>query len=255
MSIKLSEEKYKELKKLASQEHKKLNIENMSAAEKEEFVQKNINSKKFDNDEMREIYIANFLIPDDQKFYQTYMSNGKSIKKSAEVLNVPEKVVFTRVFELGKYSSYITLKHKKGEEKMKEIEIIDGLNISTETDKEDTVLDEGAMQAIAKINMLIEANDSKDLTIENQMVTINKLNEEIESLHYLNNEQNDKINSLLIEKSNMEAKLKEIEAQDKAREKEMEKIKAEHAKLLKYKENYEKIIGFLATSENKTNKK
>ena len=26
----------------------------MSAAEKEEFVQKNINSKKFDNDEMRE---------------------------------------------------------------------------------------------------------------------------------------------------------------------------------------------------------
>ena len=35
----------------------------------------------------------------------------------------------------------------------------------------------------------------------------------------------------------------------------MEKIKAEHAKLLKYKENYEKIIGFLATSENKTNKK
>ena len=87
------------------------------------------------------------------------------------------------------------------------------------------------------------------------MVTINKLNEEIESLHYLNNEQNDKINSLLIEKSNMEAKLKEIEAQDKAREKEMEKIKAEHAKLLKYKENYEKIIGFLATSENKTNKK
>ena len=28
MSIKLSEEKYKELKKLASQEHKKLNIEN-----------------------------------------------------------------------------------------------------------------------------------------------------------------------------------------------------------------------------------
>ena len=88
MSIKLSEEKYKELKKLASQEHKKLNIENMSAAEKEEFVQKNINSKKFDNDEMREIYIANFLIPDDQKFYQTYMSNGKSIKKSAEVLHV-----------------------------------------------------------------------------------------------------------------------------------------------------------------------
>ena len=77
MSIKLSEEKYKELKKLAAQEHKKMNIENMTTAEKEELIQKHINSKKFDNDEMREIFIANFLIPDDQKFYQTYMSNGK----------------------------------------------------------------------------------------------------------------------------------------------------------------------------------
>ena len=59
-------------------------------------IQKHINSKKFDNDEMREIFIANFLIPDDQKFYQTYMSNGKSIKKSAEVLNVPEKVLYKK---------------------------------------------------------------------------------------------------------------------------------------------------------------
>ena len=36
MSIKLSEEKYKELKKLAAQEHKKMNIDNMTTAEKEE---------------------------------------------------------------------------------------------------------------------------------------------------------------------------------------------------------------------------
>jgi hypothetical protein len=141
MSIKLSEEKYKELKKLAAQEHKKMNIDNMTTAEKEELIQKHINSKKFDNDEMREIFIANFLIPDDQKFYQTYMSNGKSIKKSAEVLNVPEKVVFTRVFELGKYSSYISLKNKKGEEKMKEIEIIDGFNLSIDEKEENVVED------------------------------------------------------------------------------------------------------------------
>ena len=147
MSIKLSEEKYKELKKLAAQEHKKMNIDNMTTAEKEELIQKHINSKKFDNDEMREIFIANFLIPDDQKFYQTYMSNGKSIKKSAEVLNVPEKVVFTRVFELGKYSSYISLKNKKGEEKMKEIEIIDGFNLSID-EKEENVVEDGAMRKL-----------------------------------------------------------------------------------------------------------
>ena len=255
MGIKLSEEKYKELKKLASQEHKKLNIDNMSATEKEEFIQNHINSKKFENDEMREIYIANFLIPDDQKFYQTYMSNGKSIKKSAEVLNVPEKVVFTRVFELGKYSSYVSLKHKKGEDKMKEIEIIDGLNLSNEVEKEDNIVEDGAMQAIAKINMLIEANDSKDLTIENQMATINKLNEDIDNLHFVNNEQNEKINNLLIEKSNLETMYKELEAQDKSKDAEIEKYKLEIAKLMKYKENYEKIIGFLAKNENKTVKK
>jgi hypothetical protein len=254
MSIKLSEEKYKELKKLAAQEHKKLNVENMTTAEKEEVIQNHVNSKKFDNDEMREIFIANFLIPDDQKFYQTYMSNGKSIKKSAEVLNVPEKVVFTRVFELGKYSSYISLKHKKGEEKMKEIEIIDGFNLAT-GEKEENIVDDSAMQAIAKINMLIEGNDSKDKTIENQITTINKLNEEIENLHYVNNEQNDQINALLIEKSNLENKNKELEAIILSKENEIEKMKLEKATLMKYKENYEKIIGFLAKNENKGQKK
>jgi hypothetical protein len=254
MSIKLSEEKYKELKKLAAQEHKKLNVENMTTAEKEEVIQNHVNSKKFDNDEMREIFIANFLIPDDQKFYQTYMSNGKSIKKSAEVLNVPEKVVFTRVFELGKYSSYISLKHKKGEEKMKEIEIIDGFNLAT-GEKEENIVDDSAMQAIAKINMLIEGNDSKDKTIENQITTISKLNEEIENLHYVNNEQNDQINALLIEKSNLENKNKELEAIILSKENEIEKMKLEKATLMKYKENYEKIIGFLAKNENKGQKK
>ena len=254
MSIKLSEEKYKELKKLAAQEHKKMNIENMTTAEKEELIQKHINSKKFDNDEMREIFIANFLIPDDQKFYQTYMSNGKSIKKSAEVLNVPEKVVFTRVFELGKYSSYISLKNKKGEEKMKEIEIIDGFNLSID-EKEENVVEDGAMQAIAKINMLIEGNDSKDKTIESQIATINKLNEEIEGLHFINNEQNDKINTLLIEKSNLENKNKDLESTIISKDNEIEKMKQEKASLMKYKENYEKIIGFLAKSENKAQKK
>ena len=253
MSIKLSEEKYKELKKLAAQEHKKMNIDNMSTIEKEEVIQKHINSRKFDNDEMREIFIANFLIPDDQKFYHTYMSNGKSIKKSAEVLNVPEKVVFTRVFELGKYSSYINLKSKKGEEKMKEIEIIDGFNLSMD-EKEENVVDDGAIQAIAKINMLIEGNDTKDKTIESQIATINKLNEEIESLHYVNNEQNDKINALLIEKSNLENKNKELETIINSKENEIDKMKQERVSLMKYKENYEKIIEFLAKNENKAKK-
>jgi hypothetical protein len=111
------------------------------------------------------------------------------------------------------------------------------------------------MQAIAKINMLIEGNDSKDKTIENQITTISKLNEEIENLHYVNNEQNDQINALLIEKSNLENKNKELEAIILSKENEIEKMKLEKATLMKYKENYEKIIGFLAKNENKGQKK
>jgi hypothetical protein len=111
------------------------------------------------------------------------------------------------------------------------------------------------MQAIAKINMLIEGNDSKDKTIEAQIATINKLNEEIEGLHFINNEQNDKINALLIEKSNLENKNKDLEATIISKDNEIEKMKQEKASLMKYKENYEKIIGFLAKSENKAQKK
>ena len=166
MSTKLSEEKYKDLKKMATQEHKKYDVEEMTAEEKDKISSRIVNNRKFDNDEMKEIFIANFLIPDDQKFYQTYMENGKSIKKSAEVLNVSEKVVFTRVFELGKYSAYIhNLKNKKGDDKMKEIEIIDGLPLTPDFKKEENIVEDNALKAINKINKLIDSNMNKDKTL------------------------------------------------------------------------------------------
>ncbi|MEG0022407.1 MAG: hypothetical protein RSB77_03500 [Bacilli bacterium] len=245
MGTKLTEEKYKELKKLAIQEHKKFNVEQLEALEKDKLVTEQVQKKNFENDEMREIFIANFLIPDDQKFYQTYIDNGKSIKKSAEILNVPDKVVFTRVFELGKYSSYITnLKGKKGEDKMKEIEIIDTLPLGSYETKEENIVEDGANYAITKINMLIEANEAKDKTIDSQTRTIKKLNDDVDTLQYQNNEQNDMINNLESDKSKLEHKCNEQDNMIKQYEK-------ERMILLKYKENYDKIVSFLAKNEQK----
>lgn len=250
MSTKLSEEKYKELKKTAAQEHKKYDIAKMTTNEKDKIITKIINNKKFDNDEMKEIFIANFLIPDDQKFYRTYMENGKSIKKSAEVLNVSEKIVFTRVFELGKYSAYIrNLKNKKGDDKMKEIEIIDGLPLTSDEKKEETVVEDNTLKAIAKVNMLIDSNISKDKTIDSQTKTINKLNEDIDNLHFLNNEQSDTINSLESNKSKLEQRIKELETILKRKESEIEDYKNERIILYKYKENYEKVVGYITKNE------
>ena len=232
MSTKLSEEKYKDLKKIATQEHKKYDVEEMTADEKDKISSRIVNNRKFDNDEMKEIFIANFLIPDDQKFYQTYMENGKSIKKSAEVLNVSEKVVFTRVFELGKYSAYIhNLKNKKGDDKMKEIEIIDGLPLTPDFKKEENIVEDNALKAINKINKLIDSNMNKDKTIDSQAKTINKLNDDIDNLHFINNEQNDTINSLEADKSNLEQRVKELETILKAKEKEIKLIKKHFEKV------------------------
>lgn len=250
MSTKLSEEKYKDLKKIATQEHKKYDVEEMTADEKDKISSRIVNNRKFDNDEMKEIFIANFLIPDDQKFYQTYIENGKSIKKSAEVLNVSEKVVFTRVFELGKYSAYIhNLKNKKGDDKMKEIEIIDGLPLTPDFKKEENIVEDNALKAINKINKLIDSNMNKDKTIDSQAKTINKLNDDIDNLHFINNEQNDTINSLEADKSNLEQRVKELETILKAKEKDIAAYLKERQVLLKYKENYEKVVGYITKND------
>ena len=47
MSTKLSEEKYKDLKKIATQEHKKYDVEEMTADEKDKISSRIVNNRKF----------------------------------------------------------------------------------------------------------------------------------------------------------------------------------------------------------------
>ena len=138
--------------------------------------------------------------------------------------------------------------------KMKEIEIIDGLPLSSFDPKEELYVEDGAIQAISKINSLIESNDSKEKIIENLNRTINKLNEDIENLHYINKEQQDNITNLINEKNTLDSNYKELEIIDKNKDLEIEKYKKEKVILIKYKENYDKIIGFLAKNEKKIEK-
>ncbi|MEG0407752.1 MAG: hypothetical protein RR623_02675, partial [Bacilli bacterium] len=83
-----------------------------------------------------------------------------------------------------------------------------------------------------------------DKTIDSQTRTIKKLNDDVDTLQYQNNEQNDMINNLESDKSKLEHKCNEQENMIKQYEK-------ERMILLKYKENYDKIVSFLAKNEQK----
>ena len=90
---------------------------------------------------------------------------------------------------------------------------------------------------------------NKDKTIDSQAKTINKLNDDIDNLHFINNEQNDTINSLEADKSNLEQREKELETILKAKEKDIAAYLKERQVLLKYKENYEKVVGYITKND------
>lgn len=233
MSVLLSAEKYKQIKKQAQQAYKKLNIENLIAEQKDEVVSNYLKEINLTKPDESEIFYGNCLIPDDKKFYNTYIENGKIVKKSAEAFNVTSKAVFTKVIEIGKYASYLPDLTKKGEE-MKEIEIIEEPSMGN--------VDESAIQVIKTINSLMDTNKIKAKELSELTKCNENLNKEINNLKYLNNEQNERINML-------DNQIKQLETNIKDGEEYIKKQDHDIKILLKYKENYEKIVGFLQKNE------
>ena len=81
MSIKLSEDKYKKLKKDVEKNRILVDFKGLKGEEKLTKVLEHTDTLIFDNDEERQMYIANMLVADDVKFYKTYIENGKKLKK------------------------------------------------------------------------------------------------------------------------------------------------------------------------------
>ena len=248
MSIKLSEDKYKKLKKDVEKNRILVDFKGLKGDEKLVKVLEHTDTLIFDNDEERQMYIANMLVADDVKFYKTYMENGKKLKKVAEVYDVPENIILARAFELGKYHDYIgNIANKKGEEKMGEIEILDVMQVEPKVSgkTEDKKVDENTVKAIGRITQLLELTEEQEKTIEKQAKDIETKSNEISSLELTVKDMNTRIDELKDEVKRKEEEIKEQESIIASMEKEIDSYRAEIKRLSMYKDNYEKIINFL----------
>ena len=210
MSIKLTEDKYKKLKKEVEKNRILVDFKGLKSEEKLAKVLEHIDTLIFDNDEEKQMYIANMLVADDVKFYKTYMENGKKLKKVAEVYDVPENIILARAFELGKYHDYIgNIASKKGEEKMGEIEILDVMQVEPKVGKpEDKKVDENTVKAIGRITQLLELNEKQEKTIEKQAKDIETKSNEISSLELTVKDKNNRIDELKDEVKRKEEEIK-----------------------------------------------
>lgn len=252
MTVKLTEEKYKKLKKEVAKNRQLISLEGLGVKEKEKKVIEHADSLIFDNDEEKQFYIANFLIPDDKVFYETYILNGKNLKKCADAFLVSSNIVLARAFELGKYQEYMSsIVDEKGEKIMSEVEIIDAFPLSDKNDDKqaDKVaekhVEDDTTKAINRINQLFESNIRQEEMITNQLKTIEKQNRDISSLESSIKDKDTIITGL---KETIKKKEEEIEEDEKTireLEEEIEGYRKAIKELTPYRDNYKKIIGFL----------
>lgn len=177
----------------------------------------------------KKIFITSILIPDDEEFSNIYNLCGKVLSECAKKINIPQEYVVAKVYEISKYGIY------KEEEKteMEDYEIIDSetpLNVSDSIDKK-------TADAMARINMLFEQNNSNTQVIGRQSNTIRDLNEKISVLEEEKKEDMDTIASL-------EAKVKVLETK-------LDHSNKEIHNLLIYKEAYEKLMNLLNEKSEK----
>lgn len=247
MNIKLSEERYNALKLEVSKARILLNIDEMDASKKEKKVLEYVSTLKIENDEEKQFYIANFLIPNDQEFYDCYIKNSKNLKKTADAYGIPTKYVIARIFELGKYQEYMIKSSDKKGDKMSNVEIIDD-GFSTKNDKD---VDLDTTKAIEKINNLFQINLHQGEIINSQGKTIKSQSNEISSLE---DELKDKAAIILKLKEETKNKEQEIADQQKII-KDLETKILDNEKtineLISYRDNYKKIMDFLGQATEK----
>lgn len=258
MSIKLTEEKYKKLKKEVAKNRQLISLEDLSIKEKEKKVIDHAESLGFDSDEEKQFYIANFLIPDDKLFYETYIENGKNLKKSADAFCVSTNIVLARVFELGKYQEYMPNNIiEKGEKSMSEIEIIDAYTVSEKTSEKETEkpeekhVEDDTVKAINRINQLFEMNIHQEEMLASQSKVIENKKQEISSLE---GSLKDKETIIVELKQTIKKKEEEIASAEKTiheMETEIDNYRKMIKELTPYRDNYKKIISFLNQESSK----
>lgn len=255
MTIKLTEEKYKKLKKEVAKNRQLISLNDSNIKEKEKQVMDHADSLLFDNDEEKQFYIANFLIPDDKLFYETYLENGKNLKKCADVFGVSSNIVLARAFELGKYQEYMSkIVDEKGERVMSEIEIIDAFPIAEKADDKqsekviDKHVEDDTLKAINRINQLFESNLHQEEMILSQSKTIENQNQEISTLESSIKDKDTIIAGLKETIKKKEEQIRDDEKTIREMEEEIESYRRMIKELTPYRDNYKKIIGFLDKS-------
>lgn len=250
MNIKLSEDRYNALKTEVSKARKLLDIDSLEGNEKEKKVIDYVNTLKIDNNEEKEFYIANFLIPNDKEFYDCYIKENKNLKKIAEIFGVSSKYVLARIFELGKYKDYMSKETNKKDDKMSNVEIISDTPIL----KRDKEVDADTTNAIQKINKLLEINLHQSEVITSQE---NKIANQSTELAYLDSDLKDKKATISNLKEEIKSKEKEINdylETIKSLNSEITNCKKLIEQLTAYKENFDKLIDFVGQASEKENK-
>jgi hypothetical protein len=251
MTVKLTEEKYKKLKKEVAKNRQLISLDGLNIKDKEKKVSEHADSLIFDNDEEKQFYIANFLIPDDRVFYEAYIENGKNLKKCADEFAVSSSVVLARVFEMGKYQEYMAkMVNEKGEKIMSEVEIIGAFSSSEKVDSKSEVVpdkhvDDDTVKAINRINKLFEDNIRQEEKIANQNKVIEKQTDNINSLESSIKEKDILIVEFKETIKKREDEIKENERVIRELESEIEEYRKTIKDLTPYRDNYKKIIGFL----------
>ncbi len=245
MAIKLKEEEYRKLKEEAKKNNRLFDLEKLNTEEKEKLANDHADSLIFNNDEEKQFYIVNFLIPDDKEFRVSYLKFGKNVRSCAEYFSVTDKIIFAKALEFSKYCQYMTdIKCEKDEKEM--VEIIGTAALLEENDEKqknigDSSLAKDTLKAISKVNQLIESNNNKDKKIDSLEQIVEQQQKEIK--------KNESI--ILNLREVIEADEKEILDNKQIISKQEEDIEEYCRKIRElslYKEEYEKLISYLSDS-------
>lgn len=186
----IEKEEYIKVKLKALEDAKKFAFFNKSADERYQEAVNKAKEINFKNNDLRQIYISNLLIPNDEEFKKVYGECGKQANKCADKYNVPMSVIFAKVFEINIYSSYL-----EGVDLMvpsSEFEndsfLEEMLEYKMDAKEEDNVT-KATEDAVSKINKLFDSYDSMTQTISSQTTTIDR---QVEALNRMREELKEK---------------------------------------------------------------